>query len=174
MTKIVRIDQDLQWLSNYNQPQPPKTKVNTYQIKKMERFWQNKGVVLPLLGGIIFYQLFASIPQSNTGKCFTLLDGWKCKKYWTAGFWPIWFRELVERVLLPRLVDLQYLTGQQCNGGLAQSFQHFHSEHLPFCICMYSTTGAFFAWRAPILSWPRIMCSQVRMLKFLEPSREMP
>ena len=34
--------------------------------------------------------------------------------------------------------------------------------------------GAFFAWRAPILSWPRIMCSQVRMLKFLEPSREMP
>ena len=34
--------------------------------------------------------------------------------------------------------------------------------------------GAFFAWRAPILSWPRIMCSQVRMLKFLEPPREMP
>ena len=34
--------------------------------------------------------------------------------------------------------------------------------------------GAFFAWRAPILSWPRIMYSQVRMLKFLEPSREMP
>ena len=34
--------------------------------------------------------------------------------------------------------------------------------------------GAFFSWRAPILSWPRIMCSQVRMLKFLEPSREMP
>ena len=33
--------------------------------------------------------------------------------------------------------------------------------------------GAFFAWRAPILSWPRIMCSQVHMLKFLEPSREM-
>ena len=26
--------------------------------------------------------------------------------------------------------------------------------------------GAFFAWRAPILSWPRTMCSQVRMLKF--------
>ena len=24
------------------------------------------------------------------------------------------------------------------------------------------------------MSWPRIMCSQVRMLKFLEPSREMP
>ena len=36
------------------------------------------------------------------------------------------------------------------------------------------TRGAFFAWRAPILSWPRIMCSQVRMLKFLEPSWEMP
>ena len=34
--------------------------------------------------------------------------------------------------------------------------------------------AAFFAWRAPILSWPRIMCSQVRMLEFLEPSREMP
>ena len=34
--------------------------------------------------------------------------------------------------------------------------------------------AAFFAWRVPILSWPRIMCSQVRMLKFLEPSREMP
>ena len=37
-----------------------------------------------------------------------------------------------------------------------------------------SDRGAFFAWRAPILSWPRIMCSQLRMLKFLEPSREMP
>ena len=36
-----------------------------------------------------------------------------------------------------------------------------------------SNRGAFFAWRAPILSRPRIMCSQVRMLKFLEPSREM-
>ena len=24
--------------------------------------------------------------------------------------------------------------------------------------------GAFFVWRAPILSWPRIMCSQVRMI----------
>ena len=34
--------------------------------------------------------------------------------------------------------------------------------------------GAFFAWHAPILSWPRIMCSQVRMLKFLEPPWEMP
>ena len=34
--------------------------------------------------------------------------------------------------------------------------------------------GAFFVWRAPILRWPRIMCSQVRMLNFLEPSREMP
>ena len=37
-----------------------------------------------------------------------------------------------------------------------------------------ASRGAFFAWRAPILSWPRIMCSQVRMLKFLEPSREIP
>ena len=37
-------------------------------------------------------------------------------------------------------------------------------------ICL--TRGAFFAWRALILSWPRIMCSQVRMLTFLEPSRE--
>ena len=34
--------------------------------------------------------------------------------------------------------------------------------------------GAFFVWRAPILSWPRIMCSQVCMLTFLESSREMP
>ena len=37
-----------------------------------------------------------------------------------------------------------------------------------------NTRGAFFAWRAHILSWPRIMCSQVRNLNFLEPSREMP
>ena len=29
--------------------------------------------------------------------------------------------------------------------------------------------GAFFVWRPPILSQPRIMCSQVHMLKFLEP-----
>ena len=47
--------------------------------------------------------------------------------------------------------------------------------------CIFSLTcshpelrGAFFVWRAPIVSWPRIMCSQVRMLKLLEPSREMP
>ena len=33
--------------------------------------------------------------------------------------------------------------------------------------------GAFFVWCAPIVSWQRIMCSQVRMLKFLKPSREM-
>ena len=39
---------------------------------------------------------------------------------------------------------------------------------------LHGSRGAFFAWRAPILSWPRIMSSQVRMLKFLEPSREMP
>ena len=43
-----------------------------------------------------------------------------------------------------------------------------------FSIFMIIIRGAFFAWRAPILSWPRIMCSQVHMLKFLEPSREMP
>ena len=48
-----------------------------------------------------------------------------------------------------------------------------------FCSCSILHShprgkGAFFVWRAPILSWPRIMCSQVRMLKFLEPSREMP
>ena len=44
-----------------------------------------------------------------------------------------------------------------------------------FCWPQYfSCRGAFFAWRAPILSEPRIMCSQVRMLTFLEPSREMP
>ena len=35
-------------------------------------------------------------------------------------------------------------------------------------IIIITARGAFFAWRAPILSWPRIMCSQVRMLKFLE------
>ena len=34
--------------------------------------------------------------------------------------------------------------------------------------------GEFFVWRAPNGSWPRIMCSQVGMLKFLEPWREMP
>ena len=37
-----------------------------------------------------------------------------------------------------------------------------------------SNRGAFFAWHAHILSWLRVMCSQVRKLKFLEPSREMP
>ena len=39
---------------------------------------------------------------------------------------------------------------------------------------LHKSRGAFFAWRAPILSWLRIMCSQVRMLNFLERSREMP
>jgi len=46
-------------------------------------------------------------------------------------------------------------------------------QHALRGLVQYGTTcrGAFFAWRAPIVSWPRIMCSQV--LKFLEPSREM-
>ena len=58
----------------------------------------------------------------------------------------------------------------------------FFSQPLPLDLCgphlsfslLDTNRGAFFAWRAPILSWPRITCSQVRMLKFLEPSREMP
>ena len=37
-----------------------------------------------------------------------------------------------------------------------------------------SSRSAFFVWRAPIVSWPRIRCSQVGMLKFLESSREIP
>ena len=43
---------------------------------------------------------------------------------------------------------------------------------LYYLLCKYisGVRGAFFAWCAPIVSWPRIMCSQVRMLKFLEPS----
>ena len=48
------------------------------------------------------------------------------------------------------------------------------SETKAFWKGTLSTRGAFFALRAHILSWPRIMCSQVRMLKFLEPSQEMP
>ena len=48
------------------------------------------------------------------------------------------------------------------------------SEHLLLAIVEHTYRGAFFAWRAPILSWPRIMWSQVHVLKFLEPSREMP
>ena len=31
------------------------------------------------------------------------------------------------------------------------------------CFIIFHCRGAFFAWRAHILSWPRIMCSQVRM-----------
>ena len=58
----------------------------------------------------------------------------------------------------------------------------FFSQPLPLDLCgphlsfslLDTNRGAFFAWRAPILSWPRITCSQVCMLKFLEPSREMP
>ena len=41
------------------------------------------------------------------------------------------------------------------------------------CICVWcddftqlAKRSAFFFWRAPILSWPRILCSQVRMSKF--------
>ena len=35
-------------------------------------------------------------------------------------------------------------------------------------------TPALFVWRALILSWPRNMCSQVRLLICWEPSRKMP
>ena len=35
--------------------------------------------------------------------------------------------------------------------------------------CMSSPRGTFFVWRAPIVSWARIMCSQVHMLNFVEP-----
>ena len=41
-------------------------------------------------------------------------------------------------------------------------------------ILCVSIRGAFFVWRAPIMSWPRIMCSQVGMLKVLQPSQEIP
>ena len=56
------------------------------------------------------------------------------------------------------------------------SGQNVHSTRNVFKIYleMCNSGGAFFAWRAPIVIWPRIMCSQVPMLKFLEPSREMP
>ena len=63
----------------------------------------------------------------------------------------------------------------------------FSVEGVEFCIWWHSicreifcefrfqiSRGAFFVWRAPMLSWPRIMCSQVSLLKFLEPSQEMP
>ena len=48
--------------SNYNQPQPPKTKVIGFE--KWSVFDKNQ-VLYTHLGGIIFYQLFASIPQEN-------------------------------------------------------------------------------------------------------------
>ena len=37
-----------------------------------------------------------------------------------------------------------------------------------YFIQTFPDRGAFFVWSAPIVSWPRIMCSQVRMLIFLE------
>ena len=55
----------------------------------------------------------------------------------------------------------------------SHQYHHHHSENNNISRLIF-IRGAFFAWRAPILSWPRIMCSQVHMLKFLEPSREMP
>ena len=48
------------------------------------------------------------------------------------------------------------------------------NNNISHMIYSWLCRGAFFAWRAPILSLPRIMCSQVLMLKFLELSREMP
>ena len=55
-----------------------------------------------------------------------------------------------------------------------QSANFYHHQLWKIIFNVSCTRGAFFAWRAPILSWPRIMCSQVCILKFLEPSREIP
>ena len=74
------------------------------------------------------------------------------------GMWPIATEKLV--VAKKTLSQLQ----QPPLLHLMAPWQHAYGIH----------RGAFFVWRAPIVSWPRIMCSQVRVLRFLEPSREMP
>ena len=38
---------------------------------------------------------------------------------------------------------------------------YYDSARFELALCR----GAFFAWRAPILSWPRIMCSQVKIFR---------
>ena len=54
------------------------------------------------------------------------------------------------------------------------SIHFFHKSIIyPLTLSLSHNSGAFFVWPALILNWPRIMCSRVRMLKFLELSREM-
>ena len=62
--------------------------------------------------------------------------------------------------------------------GHQGDFDHCCCHHDCDCYDAYyhivSPRGTYFVWRAHILSWPRITCSQMRMLIFLEQSREMP
>ena len=90
---------------------------------------------------------------------FMFSDTWHFMFLW---HWTVHLLCSLTKVLMHRLVICSW--SSYIPAVLVESYKVFHS------LCR----GAFFVWRALILSWPRIMCSQVRMLKFLEPSREMP
>ena len=90
---------------------------------------------------------------------FMFSDTWHFMILW---HWTVHLLCSLTKVLMHRLVICSW--SSYIPAVLVESYKVFHS------LCR----GAFFLWRALILSWPRIMCSQVRMLKFLEPSREMP
>ena len=77
------------------------------------------------------------------------------------------------RVLAPKKFPLK-LFGYGALFQKTHFFHHFQCNNGKKVSNQCALRAAFFAWRAPILSWPRIMCSQVRMLEFLEPSREIP
>ena len=51
-----------------------------------------------------------------------------------------------------------------CNGQNIMKWKWGSYDDMRIVTSSYR--AAFFVWRAPILSWPRITCSQVRMLTF--------
>ena len=87
--------------------------------------------------------------------------------------WRVGIARCCSRLWPPEARPDNFFTRPTCNGSKRPSAM-LSIKHDQVQFRVSNARGAFFAWRAPILSWPRIICSQVRMLEFLEPSQEMP
>ena len=149
-------------------PPPSASLISSGKGNLVPFYWSNKTKILQL-------------EMSNWATLYD--DGAKARYKHLGKFVLLFLPQHLNRVV-PRLGRITIVVSQRANCyNFYIETRHCSSLFIfeqpgtkiwrrPVAKTMYR--GAFFAWRAPILSWPRIMCSQVRMLKFLEPSREMP
>ena len=132
-----------------------------------------RGLYIYLCERIILVTLIAA-----AGRCYIAGKVWhnvklRCKKRSCCDFSCPEKDEIVVDSSSGRLQPSGFNLHPPSQGGRTLWRTPAHHGHYNLHIC-WKGRAAFFAWRAHILSWPRIMCSQVHMLKFLEPSREMP